>query len=108
MKHFRISNLGSMYRRDRNKHDGGVMFYINENIPCKSLILEEIPDNCKIIFIEFSIKTQNGSVLAYKPPSQNYEYFLGNMSLILNKLTCKYDNIMLMGNLNLTVTSKLL
>ena len=24
-----------MYRRDRNKHGGGVICYVNENIPCK-------------------------------------------------------------------------
>ena len=81
-----------------------VMFNINENIPCKSLSLEEVPDNCKIVFIEFSIKIQKWiCICLYKPPSHNDEYFPGNLSLSLNKLTCKYDNIMLMINFNLTV-----
>ena len=33
-----------LYWRDRNKHGGGVTFYVNENIPCKSASLEEAPD----------------------------------------------------------------
>ena len=31
---FKISNYKN-FRRDRNKHDGGLLIYINENIPCK-------------------------------------------------------------------------
>ena len=37
---FNISNYKT-FRRDRNKHGGGLLFYINENIPCK-LINHEI------------------------------------------------------------------
>ena len=30
-----------MYRKDRSKHGGGVLCYVNENIPCK--MLKEFP-----------------------------------------------------------------
>ena len=37
------------YHRDRNKDGGRIIFKINENIPCKAVNLEEIPDDCEII-----------------------------------------------------------
>ena len=53
-----------MYLRDRNKHGGGVLCYLffvicyfNENIPCKMVSVEGVPDYCEITLIEFSIKT---------------------------------------------------
>ena len=96
-----------MYHRDRNKHDGGLLCYDNENIPCKMINVERVPDVSKIIFIEFSIKTGKWFCIGlYIPPSQNDKYFLDNLSLILNKLTCRFDNIMLMGYFNLTVENK--
>ena len=87
-----------MYRRDRNKHGGGVLCYVNENIPYKMLSVEGVPDDCEIILIKFSIKTQKWLCIGlYKPPSQTDKYFLDNLLLILNKLNCQFDNIILMG-----------
>ena len=81
-----------VYRKDINKHGGGVIFYMNENISCKAVSrLEEVPDYCEIIFIEFSIKTRKWlSIGLYKPPSQNE-----NLSLILNKHVIHVDMILL-------------
>ena len=94
-------------RRDRNKHGGGVLYYVNENIPCKMVSVEGVPDDCERILIEFSIKIRKWLCIGlYKPPSQNDKYFLDNLSLILNKLTCKFDSIMLMEDFNLTVENK--
>ena len=85
-----------MYRRDRNKHGGGVLCYVNENIPCEMVNVEAVPDDCEIILIEFSIKTRKWLCIGlYKPPSQNDKYYLDNLSLILNKLTCQFDNFTL-------------
>ena len=95
-----------MYRKDRNKHGGGVPCYVNENIPCK-MVSEGVPDDCEIILIEFSIKIRKWLCIGlYKSPLQNDKYFLDNLSLILNKLICQFDNIMLMGDFNLTVENK--
>ena len=43
-----------MFRRD--EHGGGIMFYINEIIPCKTLSVEGLSDDCEVILIELSIK----------------------------------------------------
>lgn len=66
-----------MYGEDRNKHSGGVLCYINENIPCKMVSVEEVPNDCAIILIEFSIKTRKWLCLGlYRPPPQKITIFL--------------------------------
>ena len=38
---------------DRNKHGGGLLFYINRNIPCKVINDEIIPSYIEMIKFEF-------------------------------------------------------
>ena len=47
-----------MFRKDRFKYGGGILFYVNENIPSKVLQLYSTPDDNKdtSILLEFSIK----------------------------------------------------
>ena len=47
-----------MYCKDRNKHHGGVLCYVNENIPRKMVNVEGVPNDCETIFIEYSIKNK--------------------------------------------------
>ena len=69
---------------------------------------EGVPDDCKIILIEFSIKTRKWlCICLYETTSQNDKYFLDNLSFILNKLTCQFANIMLLEGFNLTDENKL-
>ena len=105
---FKISGY-KMFRRDRNKYGGGIMFYINvpKNIPCKTVNIEGLPDDCKVTLVELSIKSRKWLCIGlYKPPSQNEKYFLDNLSLALTKMFCEYENVMLTGDFNLTVENK--
>ena len=36
----------------------GIMFYINENIPCKTVVAKGLPDDCEITLIKLSIKSR--------------------------------------------------
>ena len=61
--------------------------------PSKTVNVEGIVKVCKILLIEFSIKTRKELFIGlYKPPSQNENNFLDNLSLIINRLTCQYEN----------------
>ena len=44
-----------MFRRDRSKHDRGNMFYINENIPFKTVNVEALPDDNEVTLIELPV-----------------------------------------------------
>ena len=68
-----------LFRRDRNCNDEGVLCYINENIPSKTVDVEGIVKEYEIVLIEFSIKTREWLFIGlYKPPSQNENNFLDN------------------------------
>ena len=58
-----------LFRIDRNCHGGGVLCYINENIPSKTLNIEVTVKECEMVLIEFSIKTRKSLFIGlYKPP----------------------------------------
>ena len=85
---FNISNYKT-FRRDRNKHGGGLLFYINENISCKLINDEIISSDIDMIMFEFLVKTRNWLCIGlYESPSQNKNYFLDILSKVLSKQTC--------------------
>ena len=62
-----------------------------------------------MIMFEFLVKTRKWLCIGlYKSPSQNENYFLHILSKVLNKQTCQYENVMLIGDFNLTVSNKTL
>ena len=80
---------------------------MNENIPCKTVNFEGLSDWCEFALIKLSIKSQKWLCIGlYKPPSQNEKYFIENLSLALTKLSCEYENIMLITDFNFTVENK--
>ena len=54
-KQFRLNNY-KIFRKDRNRYGGGIMFYVNENLPCKSLTTK-IDNLTETIFLEFNVQT---------------------------------------------------
>ena len=103
---FNISNYKT-FRRDRNKHGGGLLFYINENIPCKLVNDQIIPSDIEMIMFEFLVRTRKWLCIGlYKSPSQNENYFLDILSKVLSKQISQYENVMLIGDFNLTVNKK--
>ena len=95
------------FRRDRNKHGGGLLFYINENIPCKLINDKIIPNDIEMIMFEFLVKSRKFLCIGlYKSSSQNENCFLDILSKVLSKQTCQYENVMLIGDFNLTVNNK--
>ena len=98
-----------MFRVDRKKYGRGITFYINEIIPCKTVNVEDLPDDCQVSLIELSIKSRKWLCIGlYKVASQNEKYFLENLPLALTEMPCEYESIMLIGDFNLTVENKIL
>ena len=69
-KQFCLNNF-RIFRKDRSQYGGGIMFYVNENLPCKSLTTET--DNLtETIFLEVNVQSSQWLFVGcYKPPSQN-------------------------------------
>ena len=82
------NNDYKLFRRDRNCHGEGILCYINENITSKTVNVEGIEKDCEIVLIEFSIKTRKWLCIGiYKPPLQNENNFLDNLSSVINMKT---------------------
>ena len=70
-----------LFRRDKNCHGGGVLCYINENIPSRTVNVEGIVKEREIVLIKFSIKNRKWLFIGLqKSPSQNENNFLDNLS----------------------------
>ena len=98
MNQFHIFGF-KVFRRDRNRFGGGLILYINENIPCKPLndhLTIEIHQNKRSwLFIGI-----------YKPPSQSDNEFTNRLSLIIDYYLPKYENLILIGDFNLSTENQ--
>ena len=79
---------------------------MNENLPCKSLTTE-IDNLPETIFPEVNVQSSKCLFVGcYKLPSHNEEFFISNLSKTINAFSTKYDNILFMGDFNLTIGNK--
>ena len=68
---FLINGYREPYRLDVNDKSGGLLVYVNENIP--SCLLDHIPnkDDMQVVPVEINIRKQKWVVLSiYRPPRQ--------------------------------------
>ena len=48
-------NGNKMFRKDRGRFGGGLMFYVNEQITSEVLSLESVPMDTELILLEFTV-----------------------------------------------------
>ena len=64
-----------LFRKDRNQH-GGLIFYVNQDIPCKTIDTFNFPNSLEVLPLEMNLRNKEILVIGcYKPPSFNDEYF---------------------------------
>ena len=96
-----------MFRKDRDRFGGGLMFYANEQIHSKVLSLESILMGIELILLKFTVKHQRWLCVGiYRPPYQNKKYFIDHLSKTLGQSNCQYDETMLIRDFNLTIDNK--
>ena len=84
-------------------YGGGLMFYFNEGIPCKVLANQTVSPNVKMMAIEFHQMRREWFLLSvYKPPIQSDSELTEEIIRTLNHYIPSYDNILLLGDLNMT------
>ena len=90
-----------LLRRDRNSKGGGEMVFVREGFIAKQIKNFETK-NAETICLELTIVKKEGCILfAYRPSNTDKEEFLDEISVNLNKILGKYDNIILAGDLNI-------
>ena len=104
-KQFCLNNF-KIFRKDRNRYEEGIMFYVNKNLPCKSLTTES-DDFTETTSLEVDAQSSKWLFVAcYNPPSQNEELFISNLSKTINAFSAACSNIFLMDGFNLTIKNK--
>ena len=84
------------FRRDRNKHGGGILTFVKNG-----LLPKHIPDLesniIEILPLEIRIDKSKWIVLnIYRPPASNMQSFIDELSNTLDKSFSKYDSIIVM------------
>ena len=94
------------YRLDRTCRSGGLLLYVRPDIPSKLLNSFSFQNDIQIIPIELNLHKQKWLVIIiYKPPQQDANYFLHQLTEGLDFYYNLYDKIFLVGDFNLEISS---
>ena len=92
-----------MYRKDRTKTGGELLFYVNENLPGKIINSYKFKENSEVILFEFSVSKKKWLLLGnYRPSSQDDLSFMNKLNLALIFFSPIYENLFLLGDFNLS------
>ena len=97
----------SEYRKDRTYNaGGGLLVYIKQGIPSKRLKQLE-PLGIESIFVEISIGKQKWCVIStYRSEDIKVDDFVTNFSKSLDQVFNIYENVILMGDININFLDK--
>ena len=98
---FLLENYEIRNRKDRKSHGGGLLEYVRKRIICKEIDQSEL-DGHEIISSEVTIRNKKWAVFSvYRPLNSNVKVFIEKLETCLNKALSRYDNLLIMGNLNI-------
>ena len=84
------------YILDRNRHGGGILVYVREDIPGKELSKHTQPSDIEGIFLEINLRETRWLWLAcYHPPSQSDDYLFKNVGNSLDLYFQVYSKFLL-------------
>ena len=105
-----IRGYSEPFRSNRNRHGGGILIYIREDIPSKELTTKhKFPDDIEGIFVEMNLRKTKWLLFGtYHPPSQVLDYYMNYLERSVDIYSEFYDNFLLLGDFNCEETEPLL
>ena len=102
---FKLNGFKGPYRKDRNCFGGGIMAFVNENIPSYVLNKFISTDNFEGMFLELNLRKQKFLLFCgYRSDHEIYGLnksdFLHELSLGLDRYS-NYDNMLIAGDFNM-------
>ena len=101
---FLYDGYATPHRKDRilgGGAGGGLLMYVNESIPSRTLNIHNIPNDMEILCVEINLKKQKWVLIGiYRPPNMNLTYFYDNLSRVVDCYSKHYDRIVIMGDFN--------
>ena len=91
-----------IFRQDRDKYGGGLMFYINQSIPCKKIETFQFTSSIEILTLEINLGKEKLLIFGtYKPLNINNSSFLNELYNAITFNSTLYKNYVLFGDLNI-------
>ena len=98
---FLIDGFSTSFRLDRNDNGGGILVYVREDIPAKSIKVPYISKETECLAIELNLRKMKWLITCpYNPHKDNISNHLVNLSKILDKNLSKYERILCVGDFN--------
>ena len=98
---FSYEGYSKPHRKDRSLGGGGLLVYVNDNIPSRKLNEHSLPADIEIMCVELNLKKQKWIVIGmYRPPKMNEKYFLDHLSRVVDFYSKAYDRVLIMGDFN--------
>ena len=99
---FLLPGYHKPYRLDISDKQGGLLIYIKAHLPSKLLSNHISPKDIQAVPTELNLRKEKWmSVCIYRPPKQDSQYFLGNLSLIIDHYSSICDNHIILGDFNM-------
>ena len=99
---FVFEGYHSPYRLDVSNRSGGILVYVKSSIPSRRLSCENLCDSIQAVHFEINLRKEKWLVISiYRPPSHNSEYFLNNLTKMIDLSADTYDNYLIMGDFSM-------
>ena len=106
---FSWPGYNKLYRLDILGRQGGLLVYIKSHLPSRRLTNYTTPKDIQVISFELNRRKERWMFLCiYRPPAQNKQYFLDNLTMIVDHYSSIYDNHIILGDFNLEPDSPIL
>ena len=99
---FFLDGYKKPYRLDKSEKSGGLLLYVRTDIPCRELRDFSCSPSLQAIPTELTLKDRKWLIIAVYNP---YYYlgleFVNNLSDLIDYYLCKYENLVIIGDMNL-------
>ena len=107
MGQFHIEGFSRPIRLDRNRNGGGLIVFTRDDLTCRELKPRVLYPELECTFLEVRIRHNKWLVVVgYNPQKENINHFLEKVSLEVDKLLSKYDNLLMLGDWNSAITEE--
>ena len=101
---FVLEGYHSPYRLDKSSRSEGILIYVKSSVPSRCLSCEDLCDSIQAVPLEINLRKGKWLVISiHRPPSQNSEYFLNNLTVMIETFSFFadiYNNYLIMGDFN--------
>ena len=104
---FQIDGYTTPYRLDRDENGGGILLYLRDDIPSKTIENLDFGSQTEAIFAKIKIGKVKWLIsCSYNPHKANIKSHLQELGKNLDLQSSKYDNFILLGDFNAEPSEK--